>query len=189
MVRTSADGAFVASGSSGEVGITFNGGADFWNLDFAAPAGGLLVPGAYEAAQRWPFQSPTHPGLSVDGDGAGCNELVGRFVVREIALDGQGNVISFAADFEQHCELATPALFGTILFHTGDASCAGAADGTPCDDVDPCTSGDACQAGICSGASTCGAGTSCSVPACTPRTGGCIAFDRSTVRPATMGSP
>ena len=87
----------------------------FWSVDFAAPFGTELTPGAYENATRFPFNDPAEPGLSVSGDGRGCNTLTGRFDVLEAVYDGfTGDVVAFAADFEQHCEGAAPALFGSI---------------------------------------------------------------------------
>ena len=113
-----------------------------------------LVPGAYEDATRWPFQAAGAPGLDVHGEGRGCQVLSGRFVVLEATYDGSGKVQSFAADFEQHCENAVPALFGSVRYQAGDPGCAGQPDGTACDDQDACTQSDVCQAGRCTGAST-----------------------------------
>lgn len=78
-----------------------------------------MTPGVYENATRFPFQGPTNAGLSVSGQGLGCNTLTGRFEVLEVVYGPGGEVNSFAADFEQHCEGATPALFGSIRFNTG----------------------------------------------------------------------
>src|SRR6266849_5775531 len=154
---TPADGTFTASRNfDNGVSVDFAGTApgDFWSLDFAAPMGTTLVPGVYEGATRWPFQAASSPGLSVYGDGRGCNTLTGRFVVLEATYDANGKVQSFAADFEQHCENAVPALFGSVRYQAGDPGCAGQPDGTACDDQDACTLSDACQAGRCTGTST-----------------------------------
>jgi hypothetical protein len=100
---------------NGEVHVTvfpFAGG--FWFLDFAAPSGQSLLPGAYEQAERWPFQPPNQPGLSVSGDGRGCNTLTGRFVVLDALFGPSGYVQRFHATFEQHCEGAAPALLGEV---------------------------------------------------------------------------
>ncbi len=100
------------------VSITFNGGApSFWTFNFTAPFNGTLMPGAYENATRFPFQSPTAPGLDVSGAGRGCNMLTGRFVVLYAAYVPTGEVMSFGVDFDQHCEGATPALFGQVRFN------------------------------------------------------------------------
>jgi len=178
---TPANGTFTASRNfDNGVNVDFDGSApgDFWSADLAAPMNAALVPGAYEGATRWPFQAASSPGLSVYGDGRGCNTLTGRFVVLEATYGADGKVESFAADFEQHCESAAPALFGSIRYDAGDPACAGQPDGTACDDRDACTRSDACQGGQCMGAST---GT-CSVAPdpchahglCNPSGGACV---------------
>ena len=89
-----------------------------YNTSFAAPFQQLLEVGfLYEDATRFPFQEDFEPGLSVSGDGRGCNTLTGQFQVIELEYDGSGNPIAFDAVFEQHCEGATPALFGRIRFN------------------------------------------------------------------------
>ena len=89
----------------------------WWSVDLAAPYDAELSVGAYEGATRFPFQQPFEPGLSVYGEGRGCNTLTGRFDVLEAVYDPQtGSVLSFAADFEQHCEGMAPALLGAIRY-------------------------------------------------------------------------
>jgi Putative Ig domain len=116
---TSADGTFNASGTSGSgvVSVSLEGPLQFWFLDFAALSGQPLAVGTYTGAARWPFQAPTQPGLSVFGDGRGCNTLSGDFSVLEISYGPDGNIASFDATFEQHCEEATAALRGEIRFN------------------------------------------------------------------------
>jgi hypothetical protein len=118
---TLADGTMTARRISTGVEVSFNGGLTYWWLDFVPPAGQGLVVGSYESAARYPFQSPTQPGLSVSGSGRGCNTLTGRFQVLEIEIDADGVVRHFAADFEQHCEGAPPALFGVVRFNAETA--------------------------------------------------------------------
>lgn len=72
---------------------------------------------AYEGATRYPFQSPTTPGLSVSGTGRGCNTLTGRFDVLEAVYGADGSVQRFAANFEQHCEGGTAALRGSVRYN------------------------------------------------------------------------
>jgi len=178
---TPADGTFAAGlNFDNGVNVSFSGNTagDFWFTDFAAPMNATLVPGAYEGATRWPFQSASEPGLSVYGDGRGCNMLSGRFVVLEATYTADGKVQSFAADFEQHCENDAPALFGSIRYDAGDPACAGQLDGTACDDRDACTESDACQAGQCSGIPTGGcsaAPDACHTGSiCDPAGGACV---------------
>jgi hypothetical protein len=69
----------------------------------------------YENATRAPFHSPVKPGLEVSGAGRGCNTLTGSFEIRRIEYsEGGDSIRSFAADFEQHCEDAKPALRGSL---------------------------------------------------------------------------
>ena len=89
----------------------------FFNLDFAAPNNQPLAVGTYTGAVRYPFQASNQPGLSVYGDGRGCNTLTGSFQVLQVTY-GAGNTIdAFDATFEQHCEGFTPALRGEIRYN------------------------------------------------------------------------
>lgn len=118
-VFTPADGTLTVVGQreSGVVSIRFRSSIHSWGLDFAAPRGVELTPGTYEGATRWPFQDPQVPGLSVSGDGRGCNTLTGRFEVFEIVYGSTGEIERFSADFEQHCEGGPAALFGSVRFN------------------------------------------------------------------------
>ena len=97
--------------------IAYTGGSTWWTLDFKARDGVELIAGPYEGATRYPFQSPATPGLDVSGSGRGCNTLTGRFDVLEAVYAADGSVQKFAADFEQHCEGATPALRGSVRYN------------------------------------------------------------------------
>jgi hypothetical protein len=94
----------------------------FWDLSFAGAEGGPIMPGVYENAIRYPFQRSFAYGLDVSGAGRGCNTLIGRFVVYEAVITSTGTVTRFAADFEQHCEGFTPALFGAVRFNSTRSS-------------------------------------------------------------------
>ena len=100
----------------------------YWDFDFASPTGALLVPGLYLQAERYPFETGSAPGLSIDGNGAGCNTLTGTFSIEELARDPTG-LTRFSATFEQHCEGATPALHGVINYQA-----TGVPDPTPTPD-------------------------------------------------------
>ena len=116
---TDIDGSFGANGGgTRRIDVAFTSVGFSWFLNFEAPEGQVLGAGMYEGATRWPFQSPTRPGLDVSGDGRGCNTSNGRFLVLEATYDVSGEVMSFAADFEQHCEGVTPALYGAIRFNS-----------------------------------------------------------------------
>jgi hypothetical protein len=85
----------------------------WWFVDIAATSGEPLAEGSYIGALRYPFNDDA-PGLSVDGDGRGCNTLTGQFDVNEISHASTGELLVFDATFEQHCEGFDPALFGRI---------------------------------------------------------------------------
>jgi len=95
----------------------------FWYLDLAAPNGVPLAVGLYPNATRYPFQAPDSPGLSVVGNGAGCNQDFGQFEVLEIAYDlNSGTLSKFAANFTQSCESPTaPPLVGAIRYNSSIA--------------------------------------------------------------------
>lgn len=86
----------------------------WWYLNIAAPAGQPLAVGSYTGAFRAAFRPDGSPGLDVYGDGRGCNTLTAQFDVNDIQYAPTGELLVFDATFEQHCEGATPALFGRI---------------------------------------------------------------------------
>src|SRR3954451_16359285 len=76
----------------------------YWDLDLAPPAGQSLVPGLYDNAARYPFQSPSQPGMWLSGNHRGDNQISGYYHILE-AEYGPGNTISrFAVDFRQFDE-------------------------------------------------------------------------------------
>jgi hypothetical protein len=96
----------------------------FTLLFFGTDALGIPIqPGIYTNAERADFASPGHPGLDVSFQNRGCNTDTGSFVVTD-ATFGVGpppffspTISSFSASFEQHCEGAAPALFGTFTYN------------------------------------------------------------------------
>jgi hypothetical protein len=113
------NGIFTASRTfDNGVHVFFNGGEHWWDLSFAAPYDGVLVPGVYQNAIRWPLQSRTGAGLSIWGEGRGCNTLFGRFEVLEASYSTTGEVERFAATFEQHCDGTPPMLLGSIMVNS-----------------------------------------------------------------------
>jgi HYR domain len=114
---TSADTAI--TGSLPEGGSVFNATViqgpytHWWYVDIAAPQGQPLAVGSYTGAVRYPF-NPPGAGLSISGDGRGCNTLTGAFDVNELSYAPTGELLVFDATFEQHCEGGPAALFGRI---------------------------------------------------------------------------
>jgi hypothetical protein len=91
---------------------------DSWTLDFAAPQGVALANTSFPDAARYPFQSPMGAGLSMYGDGRGCNTLKGWFQVREYVLNSAGTVKKLAIDFVQNCEESMPPLYGAVRINS-----------------------------------------------------------------------
>ena len=87
-----------------------------WRLQFESAGTAALAPGNYEGATRYPFNSNRYPGLSLSGDGRGCNRLEGWFEIHEASFAGS-SVLAFAADFVQSCD-GGPALFGAVRINS-----------------------------------------------------------------------
>ncbi|HTS01482.1 MAG TPA: Calx-beta domain-containing protein, partial [Thermoanaerobaculia bacterium] len=116
---TEADGTLTATASAtGGAFLHFNapGYSAWWDLSFVPPAGAAFGTGVYEGATRWP--SPVRPGFDVSGNGAGCNTSTGRFSVLEEQFGPAGEIQVLAIDYEQHCDGAGPALFGSIRYNS-----------------------------------------------------------------------
>jgi hypothetical protein len=126
------DGIFEASGNYGNsldgVDITYDNGSQ-WSFQFSAPSynrttntnnGQLLQTGLYTHAERFPFNSPTLPGLTISGNGAGDNQDSGWFDVLSIAYNPDGTLASFAVDFEQYdtANSRGPGLYGSLRFNS-----------------------------------------------------------------------
>jgi hypothetical protein len=105
--------------STGFVEFAVSSPTDNFDVTFAAAPGQQLVPGTYENVQRATMRTAGHPGLDVSGDLYGCDNMGGRFVVDDASYDAAGNVLTFSARFEAHCDNATTAaLFGFVSYHS-----------------------------------------------------------------------
>lgn len=121
------NGSVGVQGNGGEVSFAVSGGnlgQDF-TLEFAAPPNESLAPGTYRNAQRASFREAGRPGIDISGDGRGCNEVTGSFVVKRIETDSSGAVTSAWIVYEQHCEGGIAALTGEVRYQVpgdgGDA--------------------------------------------------------------------
>lgn len=99
----------------------------WWYMNFATAYGTELAPGRYNDAIREPFQSETGNGLSIYGNGRGCNRLTGYFEIFEIEFTSSNNeengyatynVSKLALDYVQNCEGAEPAMRGKIRINS-----------------------------------------------------------------------
>lgn len=88
----------------------------WWYGDFAPPdAAPRLEVGLYDDLQRHPFHNPVLGGLSWSGNGRGCNELTGWFIVDEVSYTPNG-LVGLSLRFEQHCDASSAPLRGLIEF-------------------------------------------------------------------------
>jgi Divergent InlB B-repeat domain len=86
----------------------------WWDLSFSAPGNAPLALGYYPTATRYGFAQ--FVGLEVTTIGRTCNQLTGRYVVRELLYATNGSVLRLAIDAEQHCNDVDPALFIAIRY-------------------------------------------------------------------------
>lgn len=121
-----------ASTDGNSVGVNITGDTT-WTLDFAAPQGQALTAGTtYDNVARDPFQTSTQSGLSLYGDGRGCNTVTGSFTVNQAVFGPDGWIQSFDATFVQHCEGSTTSeATGEVDIQNGPAPAALAVTVTP----------------------------------------------------------
>ncbi|MBW1809656.1 MAG: hypothetical protein JRJ87_15785 [Deltaproteobacteria bacterium] len=93
-----------------------SGQGSHWSFTFSShELNNSLNSAVYEDAQRYPFESAGHPGISINGDGRACNECCGRFQIHELQMEGT-QLRSFTATFEQNCECGSSILHGCVHF-------------------------------------------------------------------------
>jgi hypothetical protein len=73
-----------------------------WSI--AVGTAGRLTPGLYEGATRLNMLLSSGNGLMVSGNGAGCNESVGRFRVHTADFTPAGTLRKLHVTFEQFCD-------------------------------------------------------------------------------------
>ena len=83
--------------------------------DITPPTGQALLPGTYPTTR---FDTASTAGLSVTGNGVGCNSATGSITVHEVSIQTQPQFIveRFAATFEYRCEGVSPPLFGELRY-------------------------------------------------------------------------
>lgn len=112
---TNAQFTFHASTSGLEQDLTSSDGQT-WTVDMFPAPGNILAVGNYPNATRYPFNGNGN-GLSIFGDGRGCNTLTGSFKVTQAVFSAADNSLqNFNGTFIQHCEGATPALTGRVRY-------------------------------------------------------------------------
>src|SRR3954449_2987912 len=111
---TSGNATIAATGDDTALTMTVSDGTHNFSADLSAPTGGTLTDGTTYTTTR--LGDATNAGLDVSGDGTSCSSSTGTMTVHEISLDGSNAIATLAVTYEQHCEGATPALFGELRF-------------------------------------------------------------------------
>jgi hypothetical protein len=116
-----------STGRPDRVQILMEGGN--WTAAFSTAKTGLpLAVASYSGAERDPIEDQGSPGLSVYGNGAGCNAVSGSFQILTLDVGpsdagtadaspsdgGPPGLRSFTATFVQHCEAGTSFNVGCV---------------------------------------------------------------------------
>ena len=113
---TATNATITATGDDTALTMTVSDGTHNFSADLAAPTGATLTTGTTYATTR--SGDATNAGLDVTGDGNSCISSTGTMTVREITLDVSDAIDTLAVTYEQHCNGATPALFGELRFQS-----------------------------------------------------------------------
>jgi parallel beta-helix repeat protein len=92
-------------------------GAFGYSAYFSGPGGANLAVGTYSNAARWPFNGSA-PGISIFGNGRGCNTVCGDFQIFELHTDNSGNVDRLWLTFTHNCECSGSTMTGEIRFNS-----------------------------------------------------------------------
>jgi Trypsin-like peptidase domain len=87
-----------------------------WTLQFYPGPMRNIAAGEYRGAKRYPFQENA-PGISIFGNGRGCNAHDGEFRIWEVEMQ-ENNVVRLAVDFVQRCDGKKPSLVGMFRFNS-----------------------------------------------------------------------
>ena len=110
---TGADAILSFTAEGARLSARVNGDED-WGAEFQAMNTlTRLEPGYYGDLQRYPFHNPVRGGLSWSGEGRGCNQLTGWFIVDSVAYDND-DLSSITIRFEQRCDGVSAVLNGKL---------------------------------------------------------------------------
>ena len=100
----------------------FVNGNEHWSGDFQGMATiEQLQPGYYGNLGRYAFGNPADASMGWSGEGRGCNDLSGWFVVDSVTYSGT-SLASIDLRFEQHCERDGASLRGKVHWTNGDTT-------------------------------------------------------------------
>jgi parallel beta-helix repeat protein len=88
-----------------------------FRIQLDAPSNQPLAVGQYSNAARYPFNDQ-EPGLSVFGNGRGCNTVCGSFEILELHTGASGGIDRFWAKFSHSCECFMDAMTGDLRYHS-----------------------------------------------------------------------
>ncbi len=104
---------FIVNGTANHIEVQ---AFDYW-FEFGGPGGANLTVGLYTNSARYPFNDSS-PGLSIFGNGNGCNTECGSFEVREIHTGLSGQVDRLWVTYSNHCECFMAPMTGEIRYHS-----------------------------------------------------------------------
>ncbi len=109
--------------TSGGLETSLTTGSDVpWAVDMYAPPGQNLAVGTYLHAREYP-NNGSYPGLSVSGNGQGCDTVKGSFTIKQVAFSASdGSLEHFDGTFRQYCDNDTAALTGELKFDAAPAT-------------------------------------------------------------------
>jgi hypothetical protein len=89
-----------------------------WFLMFYPPLGQTFHNGIYEGAGSQSLTNASAPGMSIT-EYIGCSIVSGRFEISQLKADSHGTILSFALQFEYHCndQGPGPPVFGQLLYY------------------------------------------------------------------------
>jgi parallel beta-helix repeat protein len=104
---------FSVSGNLTTVSVSAFG----YTINLDGPGATNLAVGLYTNAARYPFNGPS-PGVTVSGNGRGCNTVCGAFEIFEIRTNASGQIDRLWAVHTNSCECFMPSMTGEIRLNS-----------------------------------------------------------------------
>jgi hypothetical protein len=111
---TKANSLLTVSTTGGRVDLSVHGDQS-WDGQFAEDRTSVET-GYWEGLAEYPSHTP---GLTFSGEGRGCGDVLGRFIVDEVTYSA-GVLESLTIRFEQSCEAVMPPLMGFLRYDSND---------------------------------------------------------------------
>lgn len=115
---------FSTSGTPQRAGVTATKGftkippsTEYYGLNLGSGTDQPLAVGTYtDTTSNDPFLT-LGPGLEMGGSGRSCSEVVGTFTISQIEFDDLGKLTKLSVTFEQYCDGAAKAQYGSVAYH------------------------------------------------------------------------